>query len=255
LPEGSYYGSDTRRITNNINQAVATGAVAGSVVPAGQQSASYYRPYPAYGNVTIIHSQANADYSSLQVKLQQQFRDGISFLLGYTYSKSMDNAHGLGSTSSSSGALPQDSNCPGCQRGLSDFNQKSRLVMSPVIQLPFGEGKPWMNHGFPAAVGGGWQLSSLVQAQTGRPFTVDNTNTNVTLAQNSADLPNQYGNPNMGGTAYTAYWSLEVVQYGDSVCSGYLHASNTPASLISPGPRTGHTVVAPTGATTPTGTV
>ncbi len=192
LLEGSYYGSETRRIGNdtNLNQAVATGLTG---------SAAFLRPYPAY-DITIEHSQANADYNSLQVKLQQQFRHGISFLVGYTYAKSMDNAPGLGSTSSSSGALPQDSNCPACERGPSDFNQKSRLVLSPVVQLPFGQGKMFLGNANRVvnALVSGYQISSLVQIQTGRPFTVYNTNTNATLSQNSVDRPNHSYDPNTG---------------------------------------------------------
>jgi Carboxypeptidase regulatory-like domain/TonB dependent receptor len=253
LLEGSYYGSETRRISNdiNLNQAVATGL---------SGSAAFLRPYPAYGNVTIIHSQANADYNSLQLKLQQQFRNGISFLLGYTYSKSMDNAPGLGSTSSSSGALPQNSLCPACERGLSDFNQKSRLVMSPVVQLPFGQGKMFLKNGnrIVNSLVSGYQISSLVQVQTGRPFTIYNTNTNATLSQNSTDRPNQYANPNTGAPGSrpgklfqwfnTEAFALDTCTAVGNVMQANPAAASTnptpsvPVSLTCPGVGTGHTV-------------
>jgi hypothetical protein len=253
LAEVTYYGSATRRISNdiNINQAVATGLAAPN---------NFYRPYPAYGNITIIHSQANADYNSLQFKLQQQFRGGISYLVGYTYSKSMDNAPGLGSTSSSSGALPQDSNCPRCERGLSDFNQKSRLVMSPVVQLPFGKGKMFLGNSnkVVSSLVSGYQISSFVQVQTGRPFTLYNTNTNATLSQNSVDRPNQYANPNTA-TSHSRpgylFQSFNTEAFALDTCAAagasmeanpassiYNPTPNVPATLTCPGAGTGHLV-------------
>ena len=77
--EVTYLGSQTRRITDltNLNQGIATGG-----------SPSSYRPYANNQNLTIIHSQGNAEFNSLQVKLQQQYRNGISYLVAYTYAKS-----------------------------------------------------------------------------------------------------------------------------------------------------------------------
>jgi hypothetical protein len=190
--ELTYFGSQTRRITNltNLNQGVATGLT----------TPTDYRPYAGNQNLTIIHSQGNADYNSLQVKLQQQYRHGISYLVAYTYAKSFDNAPGFSDVSASSAATPQNSFCPACERGLSDFNVKSRLVLSPVVLLPFGKGQRFLNHGgITSALVGGWQLSSLVQVQTGRPFTVlYGTNLNASLSFNLEDRPNQIANPNSG---------------------------------------------------------
>ncbi|HWB31631.1 MAG TPA: TonB-dependent receptor [Acidobacteriaceae bacterium] len=189
--EVTYLGSQTRRITSltNLNQGVATGS-----------SPTSYRPYANNQNLTIIHSQGNAQYNSLQVKLQQQFRNGVSFLIAETFAKSMDSAPGFSNSSSSSSTLPQDSNCPKCEWGLSDFNVKNRLVLSPVVQLPFGKGKKYLNSGrLTTAIVGGWQLSSLVQVQTGRPFTVIyGTNANASFSFNNQDRPNQVANPNTG---------------------------------------------------------
>jgi hypothetical protein len=174
----------------NLNQGVATGLA----------SPTSYRPYANNQNLTIIHSQGNAAFNSLQIKLQQQYRGGISYLVAYTFAKSMDDAPGFSNSSASSGTTPQNSNCPICERGLSDFNIKSRLVLSPVVQLPFGKGKPFLNKGgIASAIVGGWQISSLVQVQTGRPFTVlYGTNTNASLSFNNSDRPNQVANPNTG---------------------------------------------------------
>ena len=209
--EVTYYGSVTRRITNltNINQGVATGLA----------SPAFYRPYAKNQNLTIIHSQGSANYNSLQVKLQQQYRNGVTFLLAYTYAKSLDDAPGFSTSSASSSSIPQNSLCPQCEYGLSDFNVKHRFVFSPVAQLPFGHHRQFLSNANSVinALVSGWQLSSLVQAQSGRPFTVfsdplqtaaqviagapattSSQNTNSTQSFNLTDRPNQLANPNTG---------------------------------------------------------
>lgn len=205
--EVTYQGSSTRRITNltNINQGIPTGCSPVATTPpqvtgCPSNAPTYYRPYANNQNLTIIHSQGNAEFNSLQIKLQQQFRNGISFLVAETFSKSMDNAPGFSNSSASSATTPQNSDCLTCERGLSDFNTKNRLVLSPVVQLPFGKGRQYLNSGgITSAIAGGWQLSSLVQVQTGRPFTVlYGTNTNASLSYNNEDRPNQVANPNNG---------------------------------------------------------
>ena len=44
--------------------------------------------------------------------------------------------------------------------------------MSWIAQLPFGRGRRWMTDGALNAIFGGWQLSGIVQGQSGGPFTV-----------------------------------------------------------------------------------
>lgn len=171
--EVAFYGSATHRITNNesINQSVPSGVVG----VGGLNCSGCYKPYPTWAGLTFIHSEAFADYQSLQVKLQQSLRYGVSYTFGGTYSKSMDDAPGLGNSANSSSGTLQNEFCPKCDRGLSDFHQKIRIVASPVVVLPFGKGQKWLNQGgIASAIASGWQLSSFVQVQTGRPFSVAN---------------------------------------------------------------------------------
>ncbi len=53
----------------------------------------------------------------------------------------------------------QNSNCIACDRGLSDFNTKSRFVVNGLYDLPF--------HG--NRLKDGWQISLFEQTQTGQP--------------------------------------------------------------------------------------
>lgn len=155
------------------------------------------RPDPKFGNVTYALNANSSNYNSLQTSLRKNLKDGTSFLLAYTWSKSMDYSGGTGSGSNSSGAYqnPRDKTL---EYGPSDFNVKHRVVFSPVAELPLGKNKPWLNQGWKAAVFGGFQVSGVIAYQTGRPFTITSSNSNRSLTFGGADRPNTVGDPNAG---------------------------------------------------------
>jgi hypothetical protein len=69
-----------------------------------------------------------------------------------------------------------------------------KLVFSPTIELPFGEGKRWAQSGFGAAVLGDWVISSIIAFESGFP---------ISISQNSNGLSNAFflvQRPNPTGT-------------------------------------------------------
>jgi hypothetical protein len=94
--------------------------------------------------------------------------------------------------------FPQNSFCLECEWGLSVFDVRHRFVASILYELPFGDGKPFMQSGIGSAILGGWQISTIINASSGFPRTAyvgtDRSNTgggqdrpNVTGSE--ADLP------------------------------------------------------------------
>ena len=143
------------------------------------------RPYQNFGNVTYYTANGNSDFNALEAKLDKRFSAGLSFLVSYTYGKSIDEGSGPASGSDASSSTPQNSrNQFEGERGLSDFDVRHRLVMSPVWNLPFGTGAKLTDR-----IIGGWQLSGIFQIQTGRPFTATESG-NISLTGQSADRPN-----------------------------------------------------------------
>ena len=51
------------------------------------------------------------------------------------------------------------------------FDVRHRFVTSVLYELPFGGGKPFLQTGVGAAILGGWQISTIVNASTGFPRT------------------------------------------------------------------------------------
>jgi hypothetical protein len=81
----------------------------------------------------------------------------------------------------------QNSNCIECDRGLSDFNTKSRFVVSGIYTLPFKGNR----------LKEGWQISLLEQTQTGNPL---NFHTSTSGFTGNANL-----RPNVSGPVIAAF--------------------------------------------------
>jgi hypothetical protein len=171
-------------------------AINANTAPLTATPSQSQRAYPTFSTITYVQSRASSNFNSLQAKLQQNFAHGVSYLVAYTLSKSLDNAPGQGSGSDSSSGTPQDSHSPQGEYGLSDFDARHRLVISPVLQLPFGKGRRFAQQGVLGQVVGGWQLSGIFSYQTGRPFTIYDAASNTSGTYNGADRPNQVGDPN-----------------------------------------------------------
>src|SRR5205814_8432787 len=165
------------------------------------------KPYPEFTKIQEIGNVAEARYNSLAVKLTRRLHEGLSVLGGYTLSKSEDNGSGI-RTLDGDTLFPQNSFCLECEWGLSVFDVRHRFVASVLYELPFGDGKPFMQTGVGAAILGGWQLSTIISKSSGFPRTafdnIDRSNTGAGF-----DRPNTTGqDPNLPGDQQTSVrWS------------------------------------------------
>jgi hypothetical protein len=182
--EAGYLGSVSRKLESyrdyNNPQPAPTGSVASRL------------PYPEFSRVWLVDGHNKANYHSLGLKVQRRFSQGMTYLVGYTWSKSIDTGSAIrvhdGDT-----LFPQDSFCTQCERALSSFHTSHRLVTSVLYELPVGQGKRFLNTGGAAnALLGGWQLSSIVTLQTGFPVTVM-SGTDISNRAIGTDRPNATG--------------------------------------------------------------
>jgi outer membrane receptor protein involved in Fe transport len=112
-----------------------------------------------------------SNFHSLQGKLTKRMSNGLQFLAGYTFSKSLDYG---GSAASGGGAAgnPQTITNLRAGYGPSGYDVKHRFVGSWVYELPLGSGKQWLKEGFISRLLGGWQLAGITTLSTGRPFSL-----------------------------------------------------------------------------------
>jgi hypothetical protein len=119
---------------------------------------------------------AQSNYHALLVRAERKFDSGFSLLSSFTWSKAISNApqyRNAGGITGDENSPPQNSFNLAADRSLAYFNAKFRWVTSAVYELPFGKGQRMLSHGTGAAIAGGWQISGILQAQTGFPYTIN----------------------------------------------------------------------------------
>jgi hypothetical protein len=150
-------------------------------------------PYPNFTQVQYINPRwGNSIYNSLQLKLEQRVRWGLSYLLSYTWAKYTDN--GAESYNSLGGDWITDIYNPRLDRSDSTAEIPQRFVASYVWDLPFGHGLHYNMSRAVDAFAGGWQISGLATIQDGQPVDVEQSN--ITSSTFSLiQRPNLIGNP------------------------------------------------------------
>ena len=117
-----------------------------------------------------------SDYNGLQTKLEQQYSNGLSFLLAYTYSKTLSDGGDLLNGGSLGGfrAPSVPGLGPNFDRGLADFDIRQVLHFSGGYELPVGKGKRFMSDASRPvnALLGGWSINYITTLQGGQPITL-----------------------------------------------------------------------------------
>jgi hypothetical protein len=127
-------------------------------------------PYPEWGasGIQYVMAAASGSYSSLRTQWTTRLSSNLNALLGYTWSKALDDTSNIRGTVGSDFS-PQNALCPTtCEHAPSDFNIPQRFVASVLYILPFGKGQALLNHGGVVnQIVGGWQISTITTLQSG----------------------------------------------------------------------------------------
>ena len=145
--------------------------------------------WPNFNNTVENIGIVDSNYNALSAKLTRRMSSGFTFLLGYTYSKSIDDGSGL-RTLGTDQIGAQNSYCIPCERGPSIFDQRQRLVASTLYQLPLGKGHALMNGRVANALAGGWDLGVIWSMATGSPVNIGDGQDRSNIGSSSMDRPN-----------------------------------------------------------------
>lgn len=174
-------------------------------------NAQLLRPYPQYNQITIKNVDGFSSYHSLQIKGTKRFSNGLTFLANYTFSKAIDNSSY--DTTTGIGNEYQINSNPNLNKGLAQFDQTHRVVVSYVYELPIGRGRTFLNRGgIVDAVLGGWRNSASFIANSGIPFDIFSGAPNRTGAISGYVYADCNGNPSGPQTA--AQW-FNTSAFGD----------------------------------------
>lgn len=116
----------------------------------------------AFDAVTYQKTIGNSNYNALEVGLRHN-SGPLEFLVGYTYSKSIDQSSSLAEA-----VNPVN---PGLSRAISAFDMRHNFVASYRYEVPFGH--LFRNH---ERLTKGWVISGITRFSTGFPITLFNNN-------------------------------------------------------------------------------
>ncbi|MGA2269815.1 MAG: TonB-dependent receptor [Bryobacteraceae bacterium] len=166
------------------------------------QAEQLMRPYPQFLDVGGMYvGVGHSSYHAGQLTVERRFANGLATLLGYSFSKILDN---VGDMTDVVGAQHgfQNYECFSCDRSRADQDVRQSLRWSTQYELPFGPGKSHLNHGLASRVLGGWALGAFFTVNTGRPIYVTSTNNSSLLGAGwHNDGTGNYIRPNATGVS------------------------------------------------------
>jgi hypothetical protein len=141
---------------NGIPTCATTGVINDFSVPRrfGFPNGSFY--------IMQENSTGKSNYNSLQVSLRVNNWHGLTSVVNYVWSRSLDNSSD-GEDFVPNAAQPNDSTNPNAEYGPSNFNVPNRFTWVLAYQLPTMGGS-WQK------LKNGWGVDSTVTLQSGQPF-------------------------------------------------------------------------------------
>jgi hypothetical protein len=185
------------------------------------------RPYPYIPVTFYDKSVGQSKYNSFQFRLQQRASHGLTYIISYTYSKSMDK--GCSGDFGSEGCETETPYNTNNDRSVSGFDLPHIFSGSFVYDIPVGKGKQFSTHNNALDyVVGNWQLGGILTLHSGSPFDVTVANGDAAGTGNDVDRANlllsnpyasgqgplQYLNPNAFGIPISAT-TTQVGSYGN----------------------------------------
>jgi hypothetical protein len=211
----------------------------------GATAAQALRPWPQYGDVdNPINPIGSVSYNGLQSSLQKRFSQGLTFLLSYTFAKTIGNVDSNSGPSAGAenaiyaGSFAQDYYNPRGERSVTSSDIPHVVSLSYTYELPFGKNKRFLNHGGAVnTVVGGWSVSGIHQYQSGRPIHIEYdafgpSNPFFAAGDGFSFRPNIVPNQPFKNPAYSKSCSHPTVGTGRNPCQFYIN----PAAFSLPAP-------------------
>ncbi|HEX4786808.1 MAG TPA: TonB-dependent receptor [Candidatus Sulfotelmatobacter sp.] len=232
-----------------INQPIANPLVgspnATLALPTLSNQGQLDRPYPQYLGMSLAgYGCCGSSYNSLQVSVTRRFAGNGTMLVAYTNAKLMSNTDTLTSwLEGPTGGVPgvQDWNNLKGERSLSAQDVSQRLVISYVLDLPFGHGKAYASSltGVANGVVSGWGVDGITTFQRGFPLKISWAGPSTSLESGSFGVSNIRPdvvpgcNKKAGGSKLTEYFNTSC--FAAPPEWGYGNESRVDGSLRGPG--------------------
>ncbi|MFL6282611.1 MAG: carboxypeptidase regulatory-like domain-containing protein [Pyrinomonadaceae bacterium] len=144
--EVGYQGSASRKLVRLVNERF------------------FFTDPGVFSNILFPIPDTSASYNALIARLTRRFSNGVSFDANYRWAKSIDVVSYDGPTANTNPTYPLDVRE---ERGPSDYDVRHNFIASGIWDLPFFR----RQHDAAGAILGGWQVSGILTAHTGFPWT------------------------------------------------------------------------------------
>lgn len=177
---------------------IVTGSLGGATISRSQS----LKPYPYYSAVTVrLPHLGSSVYHALLFTGERRLSNGVAFLASYTFGKLISDSavvpsnFGAVEVGSDNGYQNGKYNRR-AERSLDPTDVAQRLVLSGIVELPFGQGRRW-NPSNPVAnrMLGGWQLNLISTIQGGLPLAIRGASNNLANRPNSTGKSAKLSNP------------------------------------------------------------
>ena len=161
---------NTLPLNSPFRQSVASSSV----------NANLYRQFPGFAGITTQENTSNISYHSLQTGVRMEKRYGLSGEADYTWSHEIDIVSNEFDRTSNPFNLNYD-------RGSGQLDRRHNFNANFVYDLPvFNHGAGWSHR-----LLGGWQVSGIFVAQTGRPNALSYDSDTIGLGGDTTNRPNK----------------------------------------------------------------
>jgi hypothetical protein len=129
---------------------------------------------PNGGVLNLTTNGGRYNYNSLQVELRRRFTGGLTLQGNYTFQKILTDVTGTQSEANQTRVEPYlDNDNPDRDYARPAYDRTHTFNFNGLYELPFGNGKRWLNQGgWVDRVVGGFQFSSILNISSGVPTSV-----------------------------------------------------------------------------------
>ena len=176
--------------------------------PGFHQNLQSDRPFPRFGNITLLNNFGHTWYNALHAKWERRFTDGWLFTMAYAWGKYLEQLR-------RAQYAPTSYN-----RGRNIRDRNHLFAFNSVYELPIGRGRKWMSNGNSVVNGllGGWQISGIYRLVSGAPLSMVAPGATLGNGRNSrADV---VGEPRLSNPTAAAWFNVNAFARPDRFTFG-----------------------------------
>ena len=152
------------------------------------------RPFPQYNGVTSVRKpDKQSNYQAVTAQLSKRFSGGLTFLMAFTGSKTMDTSSAAVNYLGPASTTYANEYNPNGEYALSAYDVSRQFVASFNYELPFGHGRRFFSNlnGAANTLLSGFQFNGIVNYNSGTPVVIGGLNYDPTGLLGGAQRPDQ----------------------------------------------------------------